>query len=51
MKTEIKYKRFSDIIDNKGNKYVDLVQKGGGVLGVALVGYTYGKNIRKQEIL
>jgi len=34
-------KNFSDIIDEKGNQYVDLVQEGGGVLGVALVGYVY----------
>jgi NTE family protein len=34
-------KNFSDIIDDKGNQYVDLVQEGGGVLGVALVGYVY----------
>ncbi len=33
--------RFSDIEDVNGNQYVDLVQEGGGVLGVALVGYTY----------
>lgn len=32
---------FSDIIDNEGNQYVDLVQEGGGVLGIALAGYTY----------
>lgn len=31
---------FSDIIDNK-YQYVDLVMEGGGVLGIALVGYTY----------
>ena len=31
----------SDVLDNDGNQYVNLVQKGGGVLGVALVGYTY----------
>jgi NTE family protein len=31
----------SDIIDEEGNQYVDLVQEGGGVLGVALLGYTY----------
>ncbi len=31
----------SDVIDDEGNQYVNLVQKGGGVLGVALVGYTY----------
>lgn len=34
-------KRFSDVEDEAGNQYVDLVQEGGGVLGVALVGYTY----------
>ncbi len=34
-------KNFSDIIDDNGNQYVDLVQEGGGVLGVALVGYVY----------
>jgi len=34
-------KKFSDIIDDNGNQYVDLVQEGGGVLGVALVGYVY----------
>jgi NTE family protein len=31
----------SDVLDGKGNQYVNLVQKGGGVLGIALVGYTY----------
>ena len=31
----------SDVLDADGNQYVNLVQKGGGVLGVALVGYTY----------
>ncbi len=31
----------SDVLDNEGHQYVNLVQKGGGVLGVALVGYTY----------
>ncbi|MBX3253227.1 MAG: patatin-like phospholipase family protein [Chitinophagaceae bacterium] len=31
----------SDVVDDKGHQYVNLVQKGGGVLGVALVGYTY----------
>lgn len=34
-------KRFSDIEDAHGHQYVDLVQEGGGVLGIALVGYTY----------
>jgi len=31
----------SDTLDDEGHQYVNLVQKGGGVLGVALVGYTY----------
>ena len=31
----------SDTLDDQGHQYVQLVQKGGGVLGVALVGYTY----------
>lgn len=34
-------KPFSDIVDEEGNQYVDLVMEGGGVLGIALVGYTY----------
>jgi NTE family protein len=36
-----KKKEFSDIIDDAGHQYVDLVMEGGGVLGIALVGYTY----------
>lgn len=31
----------SDVTDEAGHQYVDLVQEGGGVLGIALVGYTY----------
>ncbi|MCP9770862.1 alpha/beta hydrolase [Lacihabitans sp. LS3-19] len=31
----------SDTLDAKGNQYVDIVMEGGGVLGIALVGYTY----------
>lgn len=34
-------KKFSSVVDDNGNQYVDLVQEGGGVLGIALVGYTY----------
>lgn len=34
-------KTVSDIIDNEGHQYVDLVQEGGGILGIALTGYTY----------
>ncbi len=33
--------RFSDIYDEAGNQYVNLVQEGGGILGIALVGFTY----------
>ncbi len=38
---QLKSKVFSDVVDDEGNQYVDLVQEGGGVLGIALVGYTY----------
>lgn len=31
----------SDTLDEQGHQYVNVVQKGGGILGVALVGYTY----------
>ncbi len=31
----------SDIVDGQGNQYVDFVLEGGGILGIALVGYTY----------
>ncbi|MDQ7816314.1 MAG: patatin-like phospholipase family protein [Melioribacteraceae bacterium] len=34
-------KIISDAIDENNNQYVDLVQEGGGVLGIALLGYTY----------
>lgn len=34
-------KEYSDIIDDEGHQYVDLVMEGGGVLGIALVGYTH----------
>ncbi|MBC7863813.1 MAG: patatin-like phospholipase family protein [Bacteroidia bacterium] len=41
LRTQLGNKKFSDIEDKNGNQYVDLVQEGGGVLGVALVGYVY----------
>jgi len=41
VKRDCKNKEFSDIIDAQGNQYVDLVMEGGGMLGIALVGYTY----------
>lgn len=31
----------SDVIDDEGNQYVDLVLEGGGMLGIALIGYTW----------
>lgn len=31
----------SDIQDNNGRQYVDLVQEGGGILGISLVGFVY----------
>ncbi|MEO6720529.1 MAG: patatin-like phospholipase family protein [Ferruginibacter sp.] len=31
----------SDVFDAEGNQYVDMVQEGGGVWGIALLGYTY----------
>ena len=31
----------SDVLDDQDHQYANLVQKGGGVLGIALVGYTY----------
>ncbi|TAE24035.1 MAG: hypothetical protein EAZ91_21240 [Cytophagales bacterium] len=33
--------RVSDVFDTQGHQYVNLVQEGGGVLGIALLGYTY----------
>ena len=33
--------RYSDIFDGEGQQYVNLVQEGGGILGLALVGFTY----------
>jgi len=34
-------KQFSDVLDEDGNQYVELVMEGGGVLGVALIGYNF----------
>lgn len=31
----------SDLVDDEGNQYVDLVMEGGGTLGIALLGYVY----------
>ncbi|HAQ18346.1 MAG TPA: esterase [Prolixibacteraceae bacterium] len=38
---KVDQKQFSDILDSSGNQYVELVQEGGGILGVALIGYTF----------
>jgi len=38
---ECRGREFSDIVDGSGRQYVDLVLEGGGVLGIALTGYTY----------
>lgn len=32
---------FSDVVDDAGHQYVDLVMEGGGTLGLALVGYIW----------
>ena len=32
---------YSDVVDDAGYQYADLVQEGGGVLGIALLGYTH----------
>ncbi|MCB0822883.1 MAG: patatin-like phospholipase family protein [Bacteroidales bacterium] len=40
-KDKINERQFSDVLDSSNHQYVELVQEGGGVLGVALVGYTY----------
>jgi NTE family protein len=37
----IPQRAYSDVIDGEGNQYIELVMEGGGVLGVALIGYTY----------
>ncbi|WP_232816082.1 patatin-like phospholipase family protein [Chryseobacterium capnotolerans] len=41
----ISAKEFSDLLDAKGNQYIEFVQEGGGVWGSALVGYLYGLEI------
>lgn len=40
-KKESKERVFSDVVDESGNQYVDIVMEGGGMLGIALVGYVY----------
>jgi NTE family protein len=38
---ELRKKKYSDVIDEDGLQYIDLVMEGGGMLGIALVGYTW----------
>lgn len=38
---ESQNKQFSDLQDKNGNYYINLVQEGGGTLGIALVGFTF----------
>lgn len=37
----LKNKKYSDFIDKNGRQIIDLVQEGGGMLGIGLVGYMY----------
>ncbi len=41
LKAECGQTIYSDMVDAAGHQYVDLVMEGGGVLGIALMGYTY----------
>ena len=41
LKEEVDGRQFSDVIDEQNHQYVDLVQEGGGTLGVSLLGYVY----------
>ncbi len=41
LRAELDGRHFSDIVDADGRQYVDLVLDGRGMLGIALVGYTY----------
>jgi NTE family protein len=41
IKDDLAGKHFSDLVDHAGRQYVDIVMQGGGVLGIALVGFTY----------
>lgn len=38
---ESQNKQYSDLQDKEGNYYINLVQEGGGTLGIALVGFTF----------
>lgn len=41
VKQDMAGRHVSDIIDDHEHQYVDIVMEGGGVLGIALLGYTY----------
>jgi NTE family protein len=40
-RTRVQTHPMSDLADGEGNQYIDVVMEGGGVLGIALAGYTY----------
>lgn len=49
----LQHKVFSHIVDDEGHQYIDLVMEGGGMLGIALVGYTYvleQQNLRFRKV-
>lgn len=41
IRTKIRQQPISDLFDHQRNQYVDLVLEGGGVLGIALLGYVH----------
>lgn len=41
VRAELRAGTYSDLRDGEGHQYVDLVQEGGGMLGIALLGYTH----------
>jgi NTE family protein len=40
-RTACSSRNISDLVDDAGHQYVDFVMEGGGVLGIALTGYSY----------
>ena len=48
---EFKDKQFSDIYDDQGHQYIDLVMQGGGVLGYGLIGYLYAIENAQLRVL
>ena len=37
----LRTRRYSDLVDDEGHQYIDLVMEGGGTLGLALLGYLH----------